>query len=556
MQGTTRVLLPFIFLLSSIASAQDTPIQDSIKNKQLEEVVITGQIEPQSLKKSVYNVRVISKKDIQRLAANNLGDVLNQYLNITVKPSGSDGRSTVSMFGLDGQYFKILVDNIPLISDTGLGNNVDLTQVNLDDVEQIEIIEGSMGVTHGSNAVSGILNIITKKSAKNKWEISATVQEETIGDEYSWFDKGRHIQALKVSHSINENWFASIGANRNDFTGYLDDMQGKNYMENDGLRGYSWLPKEQIVSNALIGYSKKDFRLFYKFDYFNEIVNYYNPVVVPQSNGPFEPVYFSNDKNFVTSRFYHHLNSYGHLFSKLTYNVSLSYQKQVRDEERFKYYIESEEEQDKTSTTYLSKEVIYSTGNVTNFFTNKKYDLQVGYEIVNENGTASPTSGTFRDEEQQAANGIQARLENYDFFASAELNFTDRFSVRPGFRYSFQSKFEDQQAVSLGLRYLMDRGFEARGSVGRSYRTPNFDEMYTYFVDSNHNIQGNSDLIPEQSMSYEVSLKKTTMFTSGVQLLNSILVSHLDVDDRIGLVLASTDPIWAYKYMNIDSYRN
>ena len=45
----------------------------------------------------------------------------------------------------------------------GLGNNTDLTQLNLDDVQQIEIVEGSMGVEYGANAVSGIINIITKE---------------------------------------------------------------------------------------------------------------------------------------------------------------------------------------------------------------------------------------------------------------------------------------------------------------------------------------------------------------------------------------------------------
>ena len=138
--------------------------QDSLRVNPLQEIVVTGQIEPQSLRKSVFNVRVISSQDIKNLAANNLADVLNQYLNITVRPSSSDGRSTVSLFGLDGQYFKILVDNIPLIGEAGLGNNADLSQINLDDIEQIEIIEGSMGVTHGANAVSGVLNIITKMS--------------------------------------------------------------------------------------------------------------------------------------------------------------------------------------------------------------------------------------------------------------------------------------------------------------------------------------------------------------------------------------------------------
>jgi len=91
----------------------------------LEEVVITAQIEPQSIKKSIFNVRVITAQDIKNLGANNLGDVLNQYLNITVRPSSSTGRSTVSLFGLDASYFKILIDNVPLVNEGGFGNNTD-----------------------------------------------------------------------------------------------------------------------------------------------------------------------------------------------------------------------------------------------------------------------------------------------------------------------------------------------------------------------------------------------------------------------------------------------
>ena len=79
---------------------------------------------------------VITQADIQNLAANNLADVLNQYLNIMATPNSKTGRSTVSMFGLDAQYFKILVDNVPLANEGGLGNNTDLSQINLNDIEK------------------------------------------------------------------------------------------------------------------------------------------------------------------------------------------------------------------------------------------------------------------------------------------------------------------------------------------------------------------------------------------------------------------------------------
>ena len=343
MQIYTKAYISLSLFLSFSAFSQEK-FQDTTSTSQLEEVVVTGQFEPQSINKSVFNVKVITSQDIQNLAANNLGDVLNQYLNITVRPSGSDGRSTVSLFGLDAQYFKILVDNVPLVNEAGLGNNIDLSQINLNDIEQIEIIEGSMGVTHGANAVSGILNIITKKNSTHKWSIFATAQEETVNNEFALFDKGRHIQSLKVSHKLSENWFVSLGGNRNDFQGYLGEKEGPNHVENDGLRGYNWLPKEQINSNALISYSKDDFRIFYKFEYLDEKVEFFNSVVQSGFNTQLGSYRYSDDKRYFTDRYYHHLNGVGKLFSKLHYNVSVSHQKQARNVEDFRTLIVSKNE--------------------------------------------------------------------------------------------------------------------------------------------------------------------------------------------------------------------
>ena len=457
------------------------------------------------------------------------------------------------MFGLDSQYFKILVDNIPLVSDTGLGNNIDLAQINLDNVERIEIIEGAMGVTHGANAVSGILNIITKKNSKYDWELSASLQEETIGKD-AFFDRGRHIQNLKISHNISDNWYVSVGANRNDFKGFFNGKEGRDYVENNGKRGVDWLPKEQLTTNATIGYQKDETRIFYKFDYLNEVIDYYNPVVVPVDNYPFPDTYYSNDKRSLTNRFFHHFNYYGKLFNDLVFNISASYQKQKREEERFNYYILDKEELNNSKAVYYSTEVLYSTGTVTNFTKSEKFDFQLGYEIVNENSFGNADSGMFKDNDMQSVN-VRKRLENYDFFTVAEINLTDRFLLRPGFRYSFQSKFNDQQSYSLSARYLFNKGIEARLSTSFAYRTPNFSELYTYFVDSNHNIQGNEDLVPEQSNYYEANVKKNTYFKSGISLYNSVTSGLMFVDDKISMVLTSADPILEYKYINVDDYK-
>lgn len=548
-----KLKITTIFCLLSICMGfSQEKDNDSIVAKKMQEVVVTGQFSPQSIKKSVFNVRLISAKDIQNLAANNLSDVLNQYLNITVRPSGTNGRSTVSLFGLDSQYFKIFMDGVPLANEAGLGNNIDLSQINLNDIEQIEIVEGSMGVTHGANSVSGILNIVTKKSSQYKWNISATTQEETVKNEFSVFEKGRHIQALKIAHAINDNWFISLGANRNDFQGFLDVKKGKNYSENDQNRGYRWLPKEQLNGTGLISYKKNNFNIFYKFEYLDETVDYYNSTVQSGYNAQLGSYRYANDKRYLTNRYFHNLNSTGKLFSKLNYNISLSHQKQERNIEDFKYYLPTKTEGNNVVIKDQSMEVLYSTGTLSNFFECKKVDLQLGYEFVNNKGFSLV---------QETNNNIvpvSKKLENYDFFIFSEIKATEKFSIRPGIRVSAQSKFKNQQASSLGIRYLFNNGIELRGSYGTSFRTPTFQELYSKQIFDGHFFAGNENLIPETSTSYEMSLKKTSILPSEVQISNTFSGSFLNVNHRIDMALVRFNPDTGnpeYQYINISKYR-
>ena len=544
--------IKFVLFLLALTSFAQNQKKDTLTSKEIKEVVVTSQFAQQSIKKSVYNVRVITAKDIQNLAANNLSDVLSQYLNIIVRPSGTNGRSTISLFGLDAQYFKILVDNVPLVNEAGLGNKIDLSQINVNDIEQIEIVEGSMGVTHGANAVSGVLNIVTKKSSPYKWNISATTQEETIKNEFSLFKEGRHIQNVKVAHTFNDNWFINIGANRNDFQGFLNDKKGKNYSQNDQLRGFRWLPKEQLNTTALLSYRKNNFNAFYKFEYLDEVINFYNSTVQSGYNTELGAYRYAEDKRYLVNRYFHNLNATGKLFSKLNYNVSVSHQKQERNIEDFRYYLQAKTEGNNSLTKDQSMEVLYSTGTLSNFFSDKKIDLQVGYEFVNNRGFSLV---------QEANNmivPIRKTLENYDFFVSSEIRATEKFSIRPGIRVSSQSKFKDQSASSLGLRYLFEKGLELRASYGTSFRTPTFNELYSKQIFDGHFFAGNENLIPETSASYEMSVKKSSFLPSKLQISNAFSGSFLHVNDRIDMALVRFNPDTGnpeYEYINISKYR-
>lgn len=542
----TLIFLPFL------SNAQVVKSQDSTSLEKLEEVVLTGQLNPQSVEKSVVEVKVISRKTIERQAGNNLADVLNTTLNLNITPNTSTGKSGVSLFGLDGQYFKVLIDNIPIINEEGVGNNTDLTLINLDDIEQIEIVEGAMGVQYGSNAVSGIINIITKKSSKHDWEVNTYIQEETIGSEYQYFDRGRHIQSLSLGHNISEKIFANATYTRNDFAGFYNNRLGESHSLNDGLRGHEWLPKTQNNGKAVISYTTDKIKLFYRFDYLNEQIDRFNNNVNINENPSTDTTDpLALDEIYTNNRLYNHINAVGSIGERLNYNVSLSYQEQTKDLERYTYRILQDQKLNVEEGEYQSRRAFFSRGTLSNILKSKKVGLQAGYELTNESGTGSSVAIVIAPGEEL----VSQELNNYDFFSSSEINLTENLSLRPGVRVSFSNLFENQYIGSLSAKQSFKNNWELRAIVGSANRTPNYDELYTFFVDVNHDVKGNPNLNPERGISTFLHLKKSTALNEGkLRLKNKLSLNYLGLQDRIELIVVNQTPL-AFQYNNIDSYK-
>lgn len=517
----------------------------------IDEVVITGQFNPQSIKKSLYKVEVITSEDIQRMAVNNVAEVLSQTLNILIKPNSNSGDSKADMMELGAEYTKVLIDNIPVVGDTGLGNNIDLTKIALENIERIEIVKGSMGVEFGNNAIAGVINIITKKSSRKKWNFRGTIQEETVGKEYDWIDygKGRHIQSLGISHNISDKFFADISFNRNDFQGFWGDKHGKNYFEKDNKRGYNWLPKEQLNPALLLRYSTPKTQLFYKADYLSETVNYYNPVVEDIFFGGGERTYIGNDKDYITKRFLNHFNLQSEIFKKTRLALDFSYQKQTREIEKYvsdipAVSILSKEEKYK----YYQSETFYSRGTINNFINSKNINLQLGYEGDFTKGFAGYESSRFFENGNK-----QKDVLNASAFAAAEFNLSGNWFLRPGFRINFSDTFETKPNFSLVLKNKINERSEFRAIVGSSNRNPNFEELYTFFVDANHNVQGNENLKPENSYSgtlfYSIYNKPESSLKWGIDLSTM----YLQIEDQIQMVQLDVS---TYKFYNVETFES
>lgn len=542
--------LMFFFITHLVCGQVDTT-----EVNELQEVLLVGNVKREAVSKTLFSVSQITRHEITQMGASNLADVLNQGLNININPNPATGRSTISMFGLDGGYVKILIDNIPMVSDNGYGADIDIMQINLDNIERIEIVEGAMGVLYGDNAVAGVINIITKKSAASDWNISAYVQEETVGSEYNFQDEGRHKQQVRVSHNVSDELFASVGYAHADFKGFFNDYGGKNYfgvrgstIVNDLKRGYEWNPKEQHTLDASLSYRRDRFRLYYKFEYYNEDLDVFNHSINSRIvDGNY--VVTANDENFKVNRFSHQLQSWGSFKNEVDYRIALSYQNQERDYKNYIYNIGSRQIQDVTRDyTNQSSDLIFSKGSLSNLFPHSpSFNMTAGYEIVYQEGYDATAGGDY------SSRIAEENLGNYDLFVLADLDFIDQVSFHPGLRLNNNSNYGSHLIWSVSTNYNPSETLNFKAVLGSAYKTPTFTNLYYYFVDSNHDLRGNPDLEPENGFSGLVSVDKVWDLENQSRLRTSLKGYYFDIEDKIDLAVVGDNN--RLQYMNINEYR-
>ena len=156
----------FSFTLIVLALIQFAKAQtDTTKETVLDEVVVTATKSPKKLSETGKVIKVITKEQIERSGGKDLSQLLNEQVGITVNGATSNPGKDKSLYllGATDKYTLILLDGIPLNEPAGVGGSFDLRLLSLNNIERIEILQGSQSTLYGSNAVAGVVNIISKK---------------------------------------------------------------------------------------------------------------------------------------------------------------------------------------------------------------------------------------------------------------------------------------------------------------------------------------------------------------------------------------------------------
>lgn len=489
---------------------------------EVEEMVVTAQSQATSIENAVQKITVISAEQIARSGSNNLADILTYQTGIRLSQDNVLG-SSMDLGGISGQNVKILVDGVPVIGRQN--GNIDLTQINLANVERIEVVEGPLSVNYGTNALAGTVNIITKKERKDVCSAELNPYYETIGN--------YNLSGVLAVDRSRHHW--NLEGLRNFFDGWTD---GDAFIEfpkkrpADTNRVKTWKPREQYSVGTRYSYIRDTWQLSLFGKYFHELI-----VNRGMPSAPYYETAF--DDYYRTQRLDAGLSGEaklgkGHLNFLCAYN---DYQR--RKNTYFKdlttlnqVLSETAGAQDTSRFSQWTARLIYN-GRI-----GKKITYQVGTDINYTNGWGRRIEGGHRD------------IGDYAGFVTLDWKLLDSLTIKPGVRYACNSAYNSPVIPSLNILYRV-RKFSFRAAVARGFRAPDLKELYMDFVDINHNITGNRELKAENSWNYSFFANWMKPLKKNALVKIEYSAYYNDIDNLITLGIVDNS---SYTYINIGTY--
>jgi vitamin B12 transporter len=192
-------------IISSPLLAQDTTY------KSLDEVIFTASKFPQKQSATGKVVSVITQQQIQRSQGKDLAQLLNEQTGMSISGANSNPGKDKSIFlrGASSNYTIILLDGVPVIDPSGVAGAFDIRLVPLGEIERIEILKGSQSTLYGSNAIAGVINIITKKPSAGKIAASGILSYGS----YNTFKGGATVsgKGKRIEYSAGYEYFDTDG---------------------------------------------------------------------------------------------------------------------------------------------------------------------------------------------------------------------------------------------------------------------------------------------------------------------------------------------------------
>ena len=465
-------LLSNLMLASMLALAQ----KDTLHGLALDPVIVTANKTEQKQSTTGKVITVITKQQIEKAAGKTIAQLLNDQAGITINGALNNAGSvqTIYMRGAASGRALILIDGIPVNDPSMINNEFDLNLFSINDVERIEICKGAQSTLYGSDAIAGVINIITiKNDVAKPFNLKTTVTGGSLGT-----FKGNvqfYGKADKLSYTARYAKLVTDG-----FSSAYDST-GKNNFDKDGYNGdaASAALQYQLNKNLLLkafsqysaykaGVDAGPFEDKTNYDIHNKLLNagtgfqFKNNTVTVVGNYQYSAMQRNyNDNASVPNASSFSLNDFHSIsqFAELYANTKLGKGLDLLTGIDYRYG---------SYNSYYHSVSIYGP-----------YDSQFNDTSVTQNS----------------------------FYAS--LHFTDvskKLNIELGGRYNHHSRYGNNSTFSFNPSYKINDAIRIFGSISSGYKAPTLYQLSL-----------NASLQPEQSINYE----------AGIQLQQKIISTRL-----------------------------
>jgi vitamin B12 transporter len=430
--------------------------------KQLDQVVITATKYPVKQSQTGKVVIVISHEELEKSIGKPLGELLGEQAGITVNGSLNDPGTNQSIYirGAGSGRTLVTIDGAPVNDPSQTDNSFDINLIPVTMIERIEISKGAQSTLYGSDAIAGVINIITiKQDVKTPFNGKASFS----GGNYGTYNGNAQVfgnVADKLTYNIRYNHDHSSG-----FPTAYDSSHGTSSVPfvNDGYRGdlvagnLSWNPISELTVKGFLQYS----------GYTADI-----------DAAAFTPAvdYTSNTKSLMAGG--------GFVWKLPNTTIKGNYLYSTSDRHLLE---DSVLGQTYYADHYFGKtqfaEVFASTDLGYGFTLLNGADYR--FSSMNENGLFGAYPTGFRD----------TSVSQTSMYSSLLYSSRPGLSVELGGRLNTDSRFGTNYTYTFNPAWLIDHDWKLYGSIASAWKAPTLYQLYSSY--------GDPQLLPERSMTYE-----------------------------------------------------
>ncbi len=458
-------LIPTLLILSgpnSLLKAEES-------NSEVTEIVISPNRAPRAINKVASSITVITAEEMDRKKQRTVIEALSATPGVQVVQSGGFG-GNVSIFlrGANAEHTLVIVDGIEVNDPVSTARLPSIANMTLDNIERIEILRGPQSVLYGSDALGGVINIISKKGAGAP-NGSVTLE----GGSYNTFTEKAAL------NGESDDLHYSIAASRIDSDSISQANARQGNQEHDAYDNTSFASRldYDVDQDTLLSAIFRTHLSHTDLDNFG-------------GAGGDDPNRFFGQKQFF-SRFQ---GKFSGLAKGLTQTLGVSYSDQRFSDTNspdFANPIDSADGQFEGDTVKLDLLNTIDLNPVT---------VSFGLETENERAASDYLSissfGEFRDDLPSKENRTNAA------FLQTDIDWLERFSTTAGVRVDDAQFLDPQVTWRAGQNvHLPETGTVLRASVGTGFKVPSLFQRFSQY--------GRQDLLAEESLGVDAGIEQS-----------------------------------------------